>query len=178
MTTMQQEHEDEVNPRAENVMRLCSTALAMIGRGLPEDAFYDIARVKSLVKLIIAHESSIRSYEESSDLSFVKANMVEYEPIVDGGEVIHPEYLSATLDRFFKIESTDELEEFMSQLATPLSRSLDRQLVVWALEELLDGDIEGDWGFTVLERLVDLLEIDFTKFRQYFAEFVYPVILD
>ena len=54
----------------------------------------------------------------------------------------------------------------------------DRQLVIWALEELLDGEIEDDLGFILLERLLDLLEIDFAEFRKYFSEFVYPVVLD
>ena len=100
-------------------MRLSCTAFAMIRRGLPEeDAFYDIARVKSLVKLIMAHESSIRSYEESSDLSSAKANAVEYEPMIDGAEVIHPVYLWDTLDRFFKIESADEIQELLNELVS------------------------------------------------------------
>ena len=175
---MKIEREDEFSPRAENIMRLSCTAFAMIGRGLPEDAFYDIARVKSLVKLIVVHESSIRSYEELSDLSTVKANTVEYEPMIDGVEVIHPVYLWDTLDRFFKIESADEIEELLNSLIEPIPNLFDRQLVIWALEELLDKDIEDDWGFTVLGRLLDLLEIDFVEFRQYFADFVSPVVFD
>lgn len=176
---MKIEREDEFNPRAEDIMRLSCTAFAMIRRGLPEeDAFYDIARVKSLVKLIMAHESSIRSYEESSDLSSAKANAVEYEPMIDGAEVIHPVYLWDTLDRFFKIESADEIQELLNELVESIPDLFDRQLVIWALEELLDGEIEDDWGFIVLERLLDLLVIDFAEFRKYFAEFVYPVVLD